>query len=387
MRMQSSKELWVSPSEYARYLARIPSGLGLPVACLMLCAIGFIALSSATQFFAQDTHHFQKQIIWFGIALMAGIGAALIEWNWLRRFVWPIAITTLVLLGMVFIPGLGVEVNGSRRWLDLGLMRLQVSEFAKLGMVFVLAHYLSVHQRELHTFYKGFCIPCAWIGSVCLLILLEPDLGTMLLYGMVGYCMLFMAGVRMLYLLPALVLAVAGFVGYLMHDQVRMARITSFMNIESNKAEGAYQLWQSILAFGAGGTSGVGIGNGRQQLAFLPEAHTDFIFSIIGEELGLPITIAVVLLFVAIFVVGMINLRQAPNMFEFSLVLGVLLFIVFQSLLNFGVVTGCLPTTGISLPFISYGGSNLVVMFVLCGLMFSCFRRWHRSPISRAREL
>jgi len=152
-------------------------------------------------------------------------------------------------------------------------------------------------------------------------------------------------------------------------------------------SSGAYQLWQGILAFGAGGLTGVGLGNGRQQFSFLPEAHTDFIFAILGEELGLLATLLVVALFLGIFVIGMIQLRRAPNLYQFLLGSGALFFITLQAIINLGVVTGCLPTKGMSLPFISYGGSNLVVMFVLTGLILNLFRLWAKPFVSKAREL
>jgi len=151
--------------------------------------------------------------------------------------------------------------------------------------------------------------------------------------------------------------------------------------------DGAYQLWQGMLAFAAGGIEGVGLGSGRQQMSFLPEAHTDFIFPIIGEELGLYFTTGVVLLFLTIFLVGFLILRQAPNLFYFSLVLGSLLCIVLQAFINIGVVTGLLPTKGMSLPFISYGGSNLILMFALIGILLNCLRTWSVKPLVKASEL
>jgi cell division protein FtsW len=197
----------------------------------------------------------------------------------------------------------------------------------------------------------------------------------------------FLAGSRFIFVIPAILLAVGLFSIMVYNDPVRLARVTSFLHIQENISTGAYQLWQGILAFGAGGYLGVGLGNGRQQFSFLPEAHTDFIFAILGEELGLVATLTVVLLFLAIFLVGMFQLRRAPNLFQFLLGIGSLLFIVLQAVINIGVVTGSFPTKGMSLPFISYGGSNLVVVFVFTGILLNLFRQWEKPIVSKAREL
>jgi len=196
-----------------------------------------------------------------------------------------------------------------------------------------------------------------------------------------------LAGARIVYLAPAMVGAIGLFSLMVYNDPVRLARITSFLHIQENISTGAYQLWQGILAFGAGGLWGVGLGNGRQQFSFLPEAHTDFIFAILAEELGLVATLSVVILFALIFLVVMLQLRRAPNMFQFLLGAGSLLFIVLQAVINIGVVTGCFPTKGMSLPFISYGGSNLVVVFIFTGLLLNLFRQWDKPIVSKAREL
>ena len=166
-----------------------------------------------------------------------------------------------------------------------------------------------------------------------------------------------------------------------------MSRVTSFLNVESNRSDSGYQLWQGIVAFGVGGLEGVGLGSGQQQLSFLPEAHTDFIFSIIGEELGLFFSIGVVLLFLGLLLLVVFQLKYAPNLYQYLLVLGSLLMIEFQALINIGVVTGCLPTKGMSLPFISYGGSNLVLMFFLISLILNCICRWSKFSIKEARVL
>ena len=254
-------------------------------------------------------------------------------------------------------------------------------------MIYKFHHYLSNNNRYLDQFLRGFAIPCGIIGVFCGLIILEPDFGTTFLCGAVGGILLFLAGMRLKFLIPAAVAALTGFAVLVYNDPVRMARITSFLDVEGNRSDSAYQLWQGILAFGAGGLQGAGLGEGRQQMSFLPEAHTDFIFSIIGEELGFFFTAGVVVLFMTLFFVGIMQLKRAPGLYQYLLMMGALLFITLQALINIGVVTGCLPTKGISLPFISYGGSNLVFMFVLTGIILNGFRTWEFSTLQPKRDL
>ena len=182
-------------------------------------------------------------------------------------------------------------------------------------------------------------------------------------------------------------LAVSVFSVLVYFDPVRIRRVTSFLDVEANANDSSYQLWQGMLAFGVGGVEGVGLGMGRQQMYFLPEAHTDFIFPVIGEELGLVATLAILIAFFILFFSVGIKLRQVARLNEYILAMGALLFVVLQAIINMGVVTGCLPTKGMSLPFISYGGSNLVVTFIFVGLIINVMRRKdHPSPI-HPREL
>jgi cell division protein FtsW len=194
--------------------------------------------------------------------------------------------------------------------------------------------------------------------------------------------LLFLAGARWRYILPTLVAVVIGFAGIVYLIPNRLARFTAFLDVEGNKSGGTYQLYQSLAAFAAGGTDGAGLGQGRQQINFLPEAHTDFIFAVVGEELGLWFTLGVVLLFVAIFVAGLIHLRRAPNLYQFLLVTGCLLLICLQAIINLGVVTGVFPTKGMSLPFISAGLSNLLLMGLLVGIIINTQHSWPRSSLS-----
>jgi cell division protein FtsW len=378
-----------APAAPRRHLTITPASVIL-VCVAALLAIGLTVLFSASSTVkgAAPTTFLYKQLIFLALAIGAAWMVVRADLESLRRFAWIIGIAALVGLLLVLIPGIGVSVKGSRRWLNLGFTRLQISEFAKLALVFALSHYLALNQNKMHDLVKGFLVPCAGIGAFCLLIILEPDFGTTFLCGAIGMILLFLAGARLKFLLPSIALALTGFVVLVLHNPNRLRRITSFMDVEANRSEGAYQLWQAILAFAAGGVDGVGIGNGRQQQSFLPEAHTDFIFAIMGEEMGLIFTLLTVALFITIFIAGLVHVRRAPNLFQFLLVTGCLLLICLQAIINLGVVTGMMPTKGMSLPFISAGGSNLLLMGLLVGIIINTSRTWERpKPLQRKREL
>lgn len=375
-------------SETVRYLRRPSVSWALLLAVLALCGIGLVVLSSAGQSASSDIHFIlRRQVIWLVPALCAGVVFAMIDLERLREFTWIGAAVTVLLLLLVLVPSIGVSVNGARRWLELGIGRLQVSDLAKIALIFVLAHYYGSRQRKVTEFWAGFIFPCVIIGICSVLILAQPDFGTAALCGAVGFALMFLAGARLLYLLPVCGLGLAAFSLLVYLDPVRMRRITSFWDVEANKSDSAYQLYQGLLAFGAGGVNGVGLGNGRQQLSFLPEAHTDFIFPIIGEELGFLATAGIVLIFALLFGFGVWGIRRAPSLFQFLLAMGALLFLSLQALINMLVVTGLAPTKGMSLPFISYGGSNLVTMFVLIGIIFNCLRTWAVAPVHEVSEL
>ncbi|MEM1221323.1 MAG: putative peptidoglycan glycosyltransferase FtsW [Verrucomicrobiota bacterium] len=365
-----------------------PAGVLISLIVVSLTFLGLVVLFSATRSMYDDpTILLRKQLVWLVVASVAGLIALLVDLEKLRPYAYILGAGAVFMLILVLIPGIGVRVNGAQRWIDFGFMRLQVSEIGKLGLIFTLAHYLATHRRNLDDMMRGYIVPCSILAVICGLILIEPDFGTAFLCGLVGGVMLFLAGARLKFLIPTAIAALGLFALAVYNDPVRFRRITSFLDVEGNRSDSAYQLWQGILAFGAGGLHGVGLGAGRQQMSFLPEAHTDFIFAIMGEELGFLFTAGVVTLFMVIFFIGVMQLRRAPNLYQYLLMMGALLFITFQALINIGVVTGCLPTKGMSLPFISYGGSNLVFMFTLIGIILNGFRSWEVPALRRQRDL
>jgi cell division protein FtsW len=372
------------PLEKPRWVPVINPATIILVCVLGLSILGLTVLFSASVSLKVDPYFYlTKQLIWFVLAAVACFAVSRLDLEDARRHVWVFAAVCLVGLALVLLPGIGIEVKGSRRWLGFGPARLQISEFAKLAMIFGLAHYLALNQTRIHEFVRGFMAPLAWISLFAGLVLLEPDFGTAALTFAIGVTLLFLAGGRLRYLLSAFLGAAGVLTLAVLHNPNRLARFTAFLDVEGNKSGGTYQLWQAILAFAAGGVDGVGLGQGRQQNSFLPEVHTDFIFAVIGEELGLVFTIGVVVLFAVIFAVGLLHLRKAPNLFQFLLVAGSLLLISLQALVNLGVVTGCLPTKGMSLPFISAGGSNLLLMGILVGIFLNTQRAWTRPALMR----
>jgi len=376
------------PESPRRHLTITPASVIL-VCVAALLAMGLTVLFSASsRALGGPQSYLFKQLIFLAFSIGIAWTVARLDLEGMRRFAWIIGGVVLLGLLLVLIPHIGVSVKGSRRWLNFGFTRLQVSEFAKLAMVFALSHYLALNQNKMDDFKRGFVYPCAGIGVFAVLILIEPDFGTAFLCGAVGMILLFLAGGRLKFLLPTVAIALMGFVLLVLHNPNRLRRITAFMDVEANRTEGAYQLWQAILGFAAGGVSGVGIGNGRQQQSFLPEAHNDFIFAIVGEEMGLVFTLLTVATFATIFIAGLLHVRRAPNLFQFLLVTGCLLLICLQAIVNLTVVTGLMPTKGMSLPFISAGGSNLLLMGFLIGVIINTARTWERpKPLERKRSL
>ncbi len=356
------------------------------VASIGLTMIGLVMLFSAGAVRGAQDLLF-KQIVWVLLSILIGWYASVVNLEWVRKH--AVIIFAFCILGLILtlIPGIGIKVNGAQRWIGLGPLRIQPSEFAKIGIVLILAKYFADQQREIGTFLKGFIFPSLLVGSICGMIILQPDFGTCFLCGAVGATLMFQAGVGLKWLLPVAGLAVAAFSILVYFDPVRIRRVTSFLDVEANANDSAYQLWQGMLAFGVGGLEGVGLGMGRQQMYFLPEAHTDFIFPVIGEELGLIATFSILVAFLVMFFTVGMKLRQVSRMNEYLLAMGALLFVVLQAIINMGVVTGCLPTKGMSLPYISYGGSNLLVTFIFVGLIINVLRRKDNPSPLQAREI
>jgi len=318
-----------------------------------------------------------SQLVWCGMGLVVCFTAACLDYRRLKKFVVPLFIVALVaLVAVLVLPEPWAKpVKGARRWLHLPFGNVQPSELAKLALILMLAWYCERYQRQMHTFTRGIIIPGGIIALMLGLIFIEPDRGTTILLAAVSGSMLLLAGVRWLYIIPPVLAAVAGLAASLLYDPMRMKRIFSWLYLEENKDGVGYQAYQAMLALGSGGWFGLGLGNGRQKLDFVPERHTDFILSIIGEELGLIATLGVVVGFVLIVVCGVYIATRARDTFGTMLAAGITFLIGLQAFINIGVVTSALPNKGLALPFISYGGSNLLMMLGAVGLLFSVARQ------------
>ena len=360
-----------------------------PAAIMIVCAtgltlLGLTILFSASAWFktkegvAVPYAYLSKQLYGVAGATVLCYIVSRLDLDYVRRLAWWFAGAVVVLLLVVLLTH---PINGSRRWLGFGPLKVQVSEIAKLGVVFCLAHYLALNQSRIGELKRGFLWPLVIIGVPALLILREPDFGAAALVGVVGLGLLFLAGAKLRYLFPVGALAITGFVALVVRDPVRLKRVLAFLDPEGSRDGVGYQNWQAVLAFASGGTDGVGLGQGRQQLNFLPEAHTDMILAVVGEELGLWFTLGIVVVFAVMLVAGLVHLRRAPNLFQFLLVAGCLLLMCVQAIINLAVVTALLPNKGMSLPFISAGLSNLLLMGVMLGIMLNTQRAWSRASL------
>jgi cell division protein FtsW len=339
-----------------------------------LLALGMVMLysSSMTQVGAR---YLIMQLIWCGLGLVSCLVAASIDYRILKKFAWPLFILALVLLAAVLEKHLGVIRGNARRWFSFHGVSFQPSEFARLAMIILLAWYGEHFQRQMPTWKKGVVIPGLLIGAMLLLIFREPDWGTTILLAAVSGGMLIVAGARWKYFVPPVLAGLGGLLLLLWNNPLRMKRIFSWLYLEEHKSDTGFQTYQSILALGSGGWTGLGLGNGRQKLGFVPEHHTDFILAIIGEELGLISTLLIVAAFMIIVFCGIYIARHARDAFGMLLATGLTFLIGLQAMINIGVVTGALPNKGLPLPFISYGGSNLLAMLTCVGLLLSVARK------------
>ncbi len=346
---------------------------------LLFVAFGVVMLYSTSAPFAQqrfgDSYHFLKrQLLWIVIGIVALLAAMRVDVHGLRRLSPFFLLGAIGLLAATLHPSIGTLVNGARRWIGMGSLRFQPSEPAKLALVFFLAHRLAWDQRRIQRFVHGFLVPMAVTGAVVFLIFLEPDYGTSALLAAVAFTMMFVAGTRLIYLVPTILAGAGAFALAILRDPVRMGRMLAFLDLDAYGQTAGYQVKQAILAFGSGGIYGLGLAGSRQKMFYLPEAHTDFIFPIIGEELGLVATLVVVTLFVCFFLAALWVSFRSGDLYMSLLGLGVTLLIGLQAFINMGVVTGLLPTKGLPLPFISFGGSNLVVNLASVGILINIYR-------------
>jgi cell division protein FtsW len=337
-----------------------------------LLALGLVMLysSSMTQVGA---HYLMTQLVWCALGFVLCVAATTLDYKWIKRLAWPVYVLALVLLGAVFAPHVGHASHGAHRWVNLGI-KLQPSEFAKLALIIILAWYCDRSQRQMNTWNRGVVLPGLIIASVLGLIFIEPDRGTTILLAAVTGAMLLAAGVRWTHLFVPAVAGAAGLAVSILHDPMRLNRILAWQHPQDHLQGAALQAHQAMIGLGSGGWLGVGLGDGMQKYGYLPEIQTDFIFANIGEELGLAATLFVLIAFVIIAICGIYIALNSREPFGCLLALGITLLISLQAAINIGVVTSALPNKGLPLPFISYGGSSLLVMFTAVGILFSIAR-------------
>ena len=349
------------------------------IVAVILTLIGLVMVFSASGVVAGNRFHdaiyfLKRQIAWllFGFILLQ-LASRLDYLVW-RKLAVPILAVTCVLLVLVLIPSIGVAVKGARRWLKLGPISLQPAEMVKLVAVFYVAAYLTNKGERIKEFKAGFLPPLLVVGLLSGLVLLQPDLGTVVVVGAVTLGLLFLGGARLLHLsglIPMFLIAVGLLIW---KSPYRLQRLLIFLDPTKDPTGAGFQVNQSFLAFGSGGPFGVGLGAGKQKLYFLPEAHTDFVLALVGEELGLVGTAAIMLLFAILIMKGLQIAGRAQDPFGRHLAYGITLLIGAQAMINAGVATGLLPTKGLTLPLVSYGGSSLLVNLLAIGILLSISR-------------
>ena len=360
------------------------------LAVLGVLVIGIVMLFS-TSAFARDSRgdaffFVKRQAVWLGIGLAVCTTAALVDYHFWQRTWWLWFAVAIATLALCFVPHLGMRINGSRRWVGVGSLTFQPSELGKLAAVFFLAWWFARLEKASGKFVHGFIIPFAVVAVLLALIVTEVDLGSTALIGATMFVMMFVAGTNPLLLGALSLTGIASLLFVAINMPERMARLLAFMNPEKFKDDAGLQQMQALIAWGSGGMEGLGLGNGRQKMAYLPYAHTDFIFPMIGEELGLRVSLLVVFLFVVIIVCGMMIALHAKDRFGLLLGCGIVSLLALQAAVNIGVTTSLLPNKGLPLPFISYGGSNLAACLFGVGILLNIYRQAQLDPVNKKRS-
>jgi cell division protein FtsW len=346
---------------------------------VILALIGLVMVFSASAVVAGNRFHdpgffLKRQLVWLTLGLMLLHVVSRIDYIWWKRLAIPLLGLMAILLVLVLVPSFGVVANGARRWLRLGPISIQPAELTKLIAVIYLAAYLAKKEDRITDFLGGVVPPLIVIGVLGGLVLLERDLGTVVVMGSVVISLLFLGGARLSHLVSLGLCAVPVILVLALGSEYRRKRLMTFLAPWKDASDSGFQITQSFLAFGSGGPFGVGLGEGKQKLFFLPEAHTDFVLALVGEELGLVGTGAIILLFALFVVRGFQVAARARMPFGRYLGMGITLLIGGQALINASVVTGLMPNKGLTLPFVSYGGSSLVTCMVGVGILLNISR-------------
>lgn len=348
----------------------------LMLTTLLLLTFGIIMVYSASAVRAEyingDAFYFAKrQLLFAGVGIAAMLFIMKIDyWKW-KELAKVILLVCFILLIAVLIPGVGLVRGGAQSWIGVGAFSIQPSEFMKLGMIIFLARYLSEHQKKITSFKSGLAPSLGIVFSAFGIIMLQPDLGTGTV--MVGTCivMIFISGARIRHFVFLGLIGIAGFIGLIVSAPYRIKRITSFLDPWSDPLGSGFQIIQSLYAIGPGGLFGLGLGQSRQKFFYLPEPQTDFIFAILAEELGFIGGSVILLLFSILLWRGVRVALGAPDLYGSLLSIGIISMVAIQVMINIGVVSGLMPVTGITLPFLSYGGSSLTLMLMAMGVLLN----------------
>ena len=326
---------------------------------------------------------FLKHVAWVIIAITGMLIMMKTDYHYLQRYSMVIFIVALAGLAVVLIPEIGAKINGSRRWIRVGVFGYQPSEFAKLAMIIFMSGYIVKNREKMATFAKGFVVPIILIGVVSLLILKEPDFGTAIFVTVVSFILLMAGGTRIIYVIFTLIASIPHI--YQILNKIptyQHNRLLAFLDPWKDPMGIGYQIIQSWIALGSGGIAGLGLGESRQKLFFLPMSDNDFIFSIIGEEFGFIGTTCIIIMFALFAWQGMRICKTAPDAFGFFLALGITASIALQAAINVAVVTGSMPTKGLPLPFISTGGSSILLSLLGVGILLNIARQSENSDVS-----
>ena len=357
--------------------------LGITVATLVMLGLVMILSASSVSAFADygsPFMFFKKQLLWAAIGVALYIFFARFDYKRLKgRGAMSIA-GAVCLLAAVLVPGVGISVGGSARWVGAGPLSFQPSEFAKLALIlFVADVFARKSERSLRIFSRTAMPVLPVLGMLAALVMLQPDMGTTMLLGIIGFGMMFVAGAPMRYIVPMGIAGGAMAVFAALAEPYRRARVTAFLDPWADPLNTGYQTIQSLIALGSGGWFGVGLGASRQKWSYIPNSHTDFIFAILGEEMGLIGTLTVLGLFAFLIYLGVRIARKAPDRYGMLLASGVTLWMGSQALINMGAVTAAAPITGVPLPLVSFGGSSLVICLVAMGLLTNIARQGKAS--------
>lgn len=363
--------------------------LALVAVIVVLLVVGLVMVLSSSSVQALRVngsawYYFQRQLLWVALGGAALAVTMRVDYRIWRRLAIPILAGTVLLLLLVLIPGFGISVNGSTRWLGVGQWRIQPSEFAKFALLVAGAAVLARFPDDTDDPRRTTRPVLALAAPVVLLVMLQPDMGTTLVIGAIVLALLFVAGVPLLRMAKLMGWAVGGSLLLGLVEPYRFARFKGFLDPWKDPTGIGYQTIQGRIALAEGGIAGVGLGASRAKWGFLPNAHTDFIFAIIGDEVGLAGTIGVVLLFLAFAALGVRAAVRAPDRFGALLAAGITTWVAAQAFINIGAVVGILPITGVPLPFVSFGGSSLVLLLAVVGILLNIARQEEAAPASRS---